>query len=369
MTSKSGFLVLILIASGFLNKGCGDGQIGASPRSSEGGSTPDQPNVDEPTPDQPDVDERAFGVTGVPYGHVTPADVEVSIGPGVIAAYPTITYAGSCTITTPGTTIENRIVNCGILRIEANDVTIRNSVLNLTGTYTAIRFGEGGGSTATGFTVEYSHVNYQTDGKVFEAFNGSGNGDYRNMTVRNNHVEGGHDFFYIEGRFDGLLVENNVMGSLGCADGSDPHADGFQIGEAATASGTMTIRGNYFDPQKACTKTAIIFAAGGTPDIIFESNRLTIWGANTVWCAETGSCIVRYNIYDADWEAAVGNRCSCSGGGGPACCGYPNEAFSGGTGTDDYECNRYESDGSFIEQEWVSGATHVTSACPSYPPQ
>ena len=357
-------VLVALIASGSLAGACRDGQVTAPQRISHG----------EPKPNQLDIDEPKSRVTGVPYVHVTPADVGVSIGPGVIATYPTITYSGSCKITKPGTTIEDRIINCSSLNIQANDVTIRNSVLNLTGPGWGMKMGVGGGSTATGFTLEYSHLNYQNDGKVIIAYNGSGNGDYRNMTVRNNNIEGGHDFFYIEGRFDGFLVENNVMGPLGCADGSDPHADGFQMGELAPISGKMTIRGNYFDPKKLCTKAAILFSTGSdstnTTDILFENNRLTTWGANTIWCANSDSCTVRYNVYDSVWEAQAGNRCGggeCIGGGGPACCGYPSRAVNFGSGTSgSYSCNRYESDGGFIEQHYVSGVTHSTSGCPSY---
>jgi hypothetical protein len=295
----------------------------------------------------------------------------------VIAPYPTVAYSGSCTITTPGTTIENRVINCSTLNIQANNVAIRNSVLNLTSAHSAIKVGDGGGSAATGLTIEYSHVNYQNDGKVFEAWNGSGNGDYRTMTIRNNDIEGGHDFFYIEGRFDGLLVENNVMGPLGCADGSDPHADGFQMAEIAPMSGDVIIRGNYFDPVRSCSKTAILFATGSestnTTNIVFESNRLTTWGANTLWCEDADSCVIRYNTYDAAFEAQVGNRCSCGEGGDTPCCFYPNLAADFGeanSSVSTYECNRYESDGSFIEQQHIGGGvTHMTSACPSYPPQ
>ena len=110
MTSKSGFFVFILIASGCLSKACGDGEISTSPRSFEGAPTP--ANVDEPTPDQSDV-ARPAGPLGDPYVHVTPADIGVTIGPGVIAPYPTEDYTGRAPLRHRRyVTIENKIVNC-----------------------------------------------------------------------------------------------------------------------------------------------------------------------------------------------------------------------------------------------------------------
>ena len=138
----------------------------------------------------------------------TRRDCAVSHGP----------YSGSCTITTNGTTIENRIINCSTLNIDANDVTIRNSVLNLSGGANGILLGSGN-RIATDFTLEYSHVNYTNgNGKVLNAFSsGTPQADYRNFTISKSHIQGGFDFFYMEGNLDGLVVEYSVLGPLGCA--------------------------------------------------------------------------------------------------------------------------------------------------------
>jgi hypothetical protein len=240
--------------------------------------------------------------------------------------------------------------------------------------------GDGGGTTATGFTIEYSYVYSPEASKMVQAFNGNGNGVYSGATYRYNWFVTHHDFFFIQGNLDNWLVEYNVMGPLTAGDDEDNHADVFQIGDVdPETTGDIVIRGNYFDPQSFVTKTAILYESGqtGTMDnhnVTFESNRLTVWGGRTLWCPYTNSCTIRYNIYDAAWEAGIGNRCSlpvCAGGGGAAnpCCGYPYAAVVYGSSVEgEYSCNRYESDGDFIEQQWVTGTTHITTGCPDYTP-
>lgn len=375
MSRKSGLFILMLIASGCLSKACGDGQISASPRSSEGEPTPDQPNVDEPVSGVTDVPS-----TVQPYAHVTPADIGVTIGVGVIAPIPTEAYTGSCT-PAEGATIENVVVSgCSTLNIYNDNITIRNSILNMPNTV-GIRMGSGGGSPARNLLVEYSDISQQSHGKMFQAFNGSGNGDYTNTIIRNNHLHGTDDYFYLEGPWDGAVFENNVIGPLFGTDEDDEHADGWQLGEVAPIFGHMIFRGNYFDPQTLATKTAILFSTGPTSStntVLFENNYLTVYGARTLWCLGPAWCIIRHNVYSPFWEAAIGNRSTgaqCDGGGGAAnpSCGYPVNAANFGdkpsaNPTSEYTCNRYASDGDFIEQQWVDGVTHDTAGCPAYTP-
>jgi len=150
MTSKSGFLVFILIASGCLSKACGEGQIGTSPRSFEAAPTPDQPNVDEPTPAQSDLAGTALEPENTQgdswetiYENCTGEDQPTGFRPPLFIrptmqntgvncpdkasgcpADATLTPLGTNTITTPGL-YENFTVT-GLLSIEANNVTIRN---------------------------------------------------------------------------------------------------------------------------------------------------------------------------------------------------------------------------------------------------
>jgi hypothetical protein len=159
MTSKSGFLVLILISGCCLTKACGEGQISASPRSSEGAPTPDQPIVDEPTPDQSDVAGTALepentqgdswetiyeNCTNDAYdpGFRPPIFVRPTLQntgancPDTASGCPSATLVewstaypsqGSKSVDDPGT-YENFYID-GALRINASNVTLRNFIL------------------------------------------------------------------------------------------------------------------------------------------------------------------------------------------------------------------------------------------------
>ena len=151
----------------------------------------------------------------------------------------------------------------------------------------------------------------------------------------------------------------------------------FRIGAGPGASGDILIRGNYVNPVSDCSKTAFWFGDIGTMNATLESNRLTVWGGRTSWAVGNGgnTMQLRYNIFDSVWENGVGNRCSggrsSSGSSPAACCGYPTQAgvwgasaIPGGSAV----CNRYESDGSFVEDQWFAGVTHVITGCPDCVP-
>jgi hypothetical protein len=131
----------------------------------------------------------------------------------------------------------------------------------------------------------------------------------------------------------------------------------------------MTIRGNYFDPNNAISKTALLFSTGqdswNQTNILWENNFIPIWGAYTLWCSNSDSCTVRYNVYRQDFKTKLGNRTS---GTGRESDGYPNAAFKVSDVNAPfaiYRCNRYE-DGDFIEDQYIDGPVHDTSNCPSY---
>jgi hypothetical protein len=208
---------------------------------------------------------------------------------------------------------------------------------------------------------------------VFGSFSSgpSNPGNHRNWTIRNSEITGGYDFHYIEGGLDGFLVENNYYHDLSADPASGVHADGFQISEANHTTGQMTIRGNYFDPNNGISKTALLFATG-TPstnntNILWENNFIPIWGAYTLWCGDSDSCVMRYNVYRQDFKTKLGQRTQ---GTGQESDGYPARAanFSpANAAASVYRCNRYE-DGDFIENQWIGGGvTHDISGCPSYP--
>ena len=62
------------------------------------------------------------------YGHVTPADVGVTIGVGVVGPVPTEVYTGTDT-PAAGTTIENVIIN-GRINLYNDNITLRNVIIN-----------------------------------------------------------------------------------------------------------------------------------------------------------------------------------------------------------------------------------------------
>lgn len=318
------FVFVALIATCSLIGACGDGQ-GAS-RSCE----------DEPTP--------APTETGEPYGHVVPSDVGVSIGVGVVGPVPTKVYNGPLD-PGEGTVIEDVIIN-GCLDINHPNITLRNVIVNCDGLY-PLQI-----KNASDTLIEYSQLNCMSESKLFDVQ------DSQRTVIRNNEGTGCRDFFFIDGPLETLLVENNYFHSL--VGGAEAHADGFQIGEFRTTTGDIIIRGNYFDPNNdAIGKTDLVFATNKCrANLLVENNFFNVWGWYTLRnSGEYSIFTVRNNIYSQDFKtefrtdgspARAYRHCDC------------NPAPSGG-----YSCNRYQ-DGSFIEQDYVSGDTHSIADCPSY---
>ncbi len=286
------------------------------------------------------------GAMGVPYGHVVPADVGVTIGIGVVAPAPSQSYSGPLTITSP-TVIENVVID-GCVRVEADDVTLRNVVVNCDGLY-PIR--------ATGhdnLVVEHSKIHCTSNSKLFMI------DDHTNVTVSKNELTGCEDFFFVGGTVDGLSVEYNYMHALNLT--SESHADGFQIGEASQTTGTITIRGNYIDPEADGGKTDVVFATNYAENEIFISdNFFAIWGLRTLRCGGDSRCEIRTNVYEQAFEEMEQ----------PGQNGKLLFMMSSSPKAHVFECNRLE-DGSFVPEfqdgvDRVSGATHITTGCPELP--
>ena len=88
-----------LLAAGLLESACASGKIGA------GGDQSETLSGNARTTSRADAaDSSPSGGSQTPYGHVVPEDVGVTIGPGVIAPMPTVTYTGPTTITEDKTT-------------------------------------------------------------------------------------------------------------------------------------------------------------------------------------------------------------------------------------------------------------------------
>ena len=239
-------------------------------------------------------DTSAWGAEAYsPYDHVVPADVGVTLGVGVVGPVPTEVYTGSTTIDSP-TTIENVIVD-GCLRIAADGVTVRNTIIECGGLY-PIKV-EGG---SRDFLIEYSRVDCTSSSKAFY-FESGAPGAY----VVSNEVIGCQDFFYIQGDLDGVVVADNYLHTL--VGESTAHADGFQIGEASAATGAMQIRGNYIDPDNPeIGKTDIVFGTNFSEvDLLIENNYLKVWGHYTMRCGgEATRCTIRNNVYGPGFENA-----------------------------------------------------------------
>lgn len=282
------------------------------------------------------------GASSTAYWHVTPQDAGLSIGVGVVAAVPTELYVGDNTITAP-MLIENRIINT-CLRIESDDVTIRNSIIQCNGLY-PIRISNG----SRHVTIEYNQIHCGSNSKLFYVPSGA-----PDALISHNVASGCEDFFFMQGDLDGLSIVNNYIHSLNGTAAS--HADGLQIGEAGVASGRVYLRGNYFDPNNSDVGiNDLLFATNDSAiSLLMEDNYIARWGHYTLRCGgTTTACTIRNNVFD--------------------------QAFSGveqrvllATSSADAQfcCNRY-ADGQLLEEliegtDLVLGADHHIENCPSF---
>ena len=198
---------------------------------------------------------RALGLTPIPpppfpEDYVVPGDVGITIGVGVVAPSPTV-RVGSQMIEHNGAVLENVIVD-GCVTVAADNVTIRNVVINCGGYY-PIKANES--QVRTGLNIHHSEINGLIDTKLFLLNN------ITNVTIANNELIGGDDTVFADGNLDGFVFTRNYRHDpLG---DSDTHLDGFQLGEFGVTIGDLEISYNYFD--------AIPDGIGVT-DLIFATN-------------------------------------------------------------------------------------------------
>lgn len=280
-----------------------------------------------------------------PYSHVGPGDVGINIGPGVIAPFPTEVYEGPTKLTKP-TTIENVIID-GCLRIESDDVVLRNVVIQCNSLYPVKA------TNHSNARIEYSLVKCTKPTKVFRL------SDYQNFVVHHTETRGCEDLFFLSRNIDGLEVTYNYMHSLVLTPKS--HADGFQFG-SVPASGSAVIRGNYFWANADGPKTDTVFAEGAAKiHLLIEDNFFHVWGLRTIRCGGEGSsCTIRNNVYEQAFE----NMHLLS---------YGKLLFSylSGNGPHSASCNRLE-DGSILKEfqgntDRFFGVDHKVSNCPEWP--
>jgi hypothetical protein len=275
--------------------------------------------------------DTSGALTGAAYEHVTPSDVGQKIGMGVIDSVPTEEYTGPSRITSP-TTIENKVID-SCLRIESDDVTIRNSQVNCGGLY-PIQVKNG----SQNFVFEYNEVQCTSRSKMFYFVSGA-----PNAQVRYNHGVGCDDFFYMNGNLEGVNVAYNYLHTTTAV--PDSHSDGFQIGTPGPAYGTFTIKGNYFDPNNPdAGETGLVFSSNSDASVIVENNRIFPWGYYTLRSnGGEPQMVARNNVFSSEEETegvtiVLGGNWNLS-------------------------CNRYE-DGSFPSDSILGG--NVTTNCPAY---
>ena len=244
---------------------------------------------------------RALGLKSVspptvPGDYVTPEDVGKTIGVGVIGPAPT-TRVGSQTLDINGTVLENVIVD-GCVTVTANNVTIRNVVINCGGYY-PIKANTAG--VQTGLSIHHSQINGLRDTKLF-LLNG-----IRNVTISDNELAGGDDTVFADGDLDGFIFTRNYRRDpLG---DSSSHLDGFQIGEFDVTTGDMEISYNYFgEIPDGIGVTDLIFATNFSDvhiDVI--GNYISEHGWYTLRAYNKATLNVQDNTIDADvpWVALL----------------------------------------------------------------
>lgn len=265
---------------------------------------------------------RALGLTPMGVVYVTPLDVGVTIGVGVIGPVPTATV-GSQKITTDGTILEDVVVD-GCVTIEADNVTIRNVIINCGGFY-PVKADET--TVRTGLNIHHSRINGTIDTKLFK-LNG-----ITNVTIADNELVGGNDTVFADGDLDGFLFTRNYRHDpLG---DSSSHLDGFQLGEFGVTTGEFEISFNYFDeiPDNI-----------GVTDLIFATNfsemHILVIGN---YIAEHGWYTLRaYNKAQLD---VIGNTIEA---------GVNRVALLNSPGPHHFACNFF-TDGSLVTPDDIAG--------------
>jgi hypothetical protein len=263
----------------------------------------------------------------LPDDYVKPADVGVTIGVGVIAPVPTMTV-GSQKITTDGTLLENVVVD-GCVTIEADDVTIRNVVINCGGYY-PIKAGES--AMRDGLNIHHSRINGLIDAKLF-LFN-----NITNVRVADSELVGGDDTVFADGALDGFVFTRNYRHDpLG---DESSHLDGFQLGEFGVTTGSMEISYNYFDeiPENIGV-TDLIFATNfAEVDIEVTGNYIAEHGWYTLRAYNKAKLDVRDNTIQA---------------------GVNRVALLNSPGPHFFACNFFD-DGSPVMPDDIAGSTGLT---------
>ncbi len=275
---------------------------------------------------------RALGLDPItppplPSDYVTPGDVGVTIGVGVIAPAPTAVVS-SQRITEAGSLLENVVVD-GCVTIEADNVTIRNVVINCAGYY-PIKASES--ALRSGLNIHHSRINGLIDAKLF-LFN-----NITDVRVADNELIGGDDTVFADGNLDGFTFTRNYRHDpLG---DESSHLDGFQLGEFGVTTGDMEISYNYFDeiPDNIGV-TDLVFATNfAEVDIAVTGNYIAEHGWYTLRAYNKATLDVRNNTIEA---------------------GVNRVALLDSPGPHFFACNYFD-DGSPVMPEDIAGSTGVS---------
>ena len=387
MTSKSGFLVFILIASGCLSKACGDGEISTSPRSFEAAPTPDQPIVDERTPDQSDVAGKALEPENTqgdswetiyekcttddyPAGYRPPLFVRPTLQntgancPDKASGCPaTVTLTERTTdITAPGV-YENFYHDSGGFEIKASGVTLRNFEITCPGSGgTGIKID----AYRDNLLIEYGTVKKHTNGSSCGW--GSQTGKGGNIRFSNMHMDQQEsDGFQSAGQSGPIMVERTLFTRMGdnggFFTGNTKHADAWQymapVGESACFLGSRVVPsycpnlykmdnatqngmdppGHWYIYNNWLDGAANVMLAGG--EKVVRNNKLGHYSSAGVWF--NGSTINNGgNVWECNGELITDGQ----GDSPQATCpwGFSNNAVNGWDG-----------------QNWVQGKGPVDS--------
>ncbi|MDJ0498147.1 MAG: hypothetical protein QNJ89_09970, partial [Acidimicrobiia bacterium] len=275
---------------------------------------------------------RALGLDPIvppplPADYVTPDDVGVTIGVGVIAPAPTA-IVGSQKITENGTLLENVVVD-GCVTIEADDVTIRNVVINCAGYY-PIKASES--AQRDGLNIHHSRINGLIDAKLF-LFN-----NITNVRIADSELVGGDDTVFADGSLDGFVFTRNYRHDpLG---DESSHLDGFQLGEFGVTTGEMEISYNYFDEiPDGIGVTDLVFATNfAEVNIAVAGNFIAEHGWYTLRAYNKATLDVRNNTIES---------------------GVNRVALLSSPGPHHFACNFFD-DGSPVMPEDIAGSTGLT---------
>ena len=200
------------------------------------------------------------------------------------------TYSGPTTITADGTTIEDKHITSRLF-INANNVTIRNSWMEVGGNSRAIEHCNSETPNNSNLLIEDSTLTGSTNALIMTC---------GGITVRGSRMrDAAQDLMKINGSKGTVLIEGSYFEGLGAADPeiNHQHPDGFQI--VMTSAHQQTYRGNTFNTPNA---PSLPVPSGGYLEGRFGVGTLTrpvarplFWGDQQPTGHDLQQVLVEYN--------------------------------------------------------------------------